>query len=120
MSTDLSVLPKTLKWFHLDQNNSGGYFIQNDVVSEDVFVQAYNAEQATAIARNIVKDYSEYCECCGERWWECFDDSEGTEVPSRYGKSIYEEYKPFDSKGYATLHYLNGVVDYYPKNYSWK
>lgn len=68
---DLALLNSTagLKWFEIDQNNSGGYYIENDVVGSKLFVQAPSAEEANAIAAELTEPYSEYCECCGERWY---------------------------------------------------
>lgn len=50
------------------QNNSGGYFIENKVVSKYVVIQANTKEKAIEILADVTEDYSEYCSCCGERW----------------------------------------------------
>lgn len=103
-----------LKWFHYSQNNSGGYFIENDEVSEDLFVQAEDANQANKKAFEVTEDYSKYCECCGERWWISAGDKDGCEVPTIYETKITEKYKPFKIDTYATLHYADGrVVKFY-------
>ena len=57
-----------LKWYHFRQNNSGGYFINNDNVGEDVFIQASSVSEVKQKAEEIFDEYREYCECCGERW----------------------------------------------------
>lgn len=108
---DLVVTEKKLKWFHYNQNNSGGYFIQNDVVAEDVFVQAFSAAEASAIVSPALEEYSQYCECCGERWYYWQDDEDGTDEPEKYGESIFNSYKTFGSDGYAILYWHNGLVD---------
>lgn len=35
-----------LKWFNFNQNNSGGYYIENDEVGSDVYIQAVDAKTA--------------------------------------------------------------------------
>lgn len=57
------------------QNNSGGYFIENEVVSKYVVIQVNTEEKAIEILAEITEDYSEYCPCCGERW-STFTDEE--------------------------------------------
>ena len=87
---DLSALNGTLglKWFEFDQNNSGGYYIENDVVGSRVFVQAPSAEEASNIAADLTEPYSEFCECCGERWHLYKAESEGYDVPTVYDKPV--------------------------------
>jgi hypothetical protein len=100
----------TLKWFHFDQNNSGGYFITNDVVAEDVYIQAENAEQAVARAKAIFAPYSAYCECCGERWSYYVRDKDGYDVPTNYDVPITDMTAgPFRKQ--AKLHHYDGTVE---------
>lgn len=99
-----------LKWFRFRQNNSGGYFISDDMVCEEVFIQDVSAEHAVIRANAIFADRSEYCECCGERWsTEYVSDDDGTVEPECYGVSIYQT-----ARGYfqneARLHYFDGRV----------
>lgn len=56
------------RFFVFSQNNSGGYFIKNDDVSSYVIIEATNHKDAQSKAEDIFENYSEYCECCGERW----------------------------------------------------
>lgn len=56
------------------QNNSGGYFIENEVVSKYIVIQATTEEKAIEILADITIGYSEYCPCCGERWSSFTDD----------------------------------------------
>lgn len=100
----------TLKWFHFDQNNSGGYFIVNDVVAEDVFIQEASAEEASQRAVKLFEPYSEYCECCGERWYPHARESEGYDVPTRYGRPITEQ-GPGLFRKQARLHHYDGVIE---------
>lgn len=96
-----------LKWFHYSQNNSGGYFIDNDDVSHDIFVQAESAELANIKAEKITADYSEFCDCCGERWYIYADDGDGTETPEIYGEKLFSV-KPSPYRNRAILYFANG------------
>jgi hypothetical protein len=53
---------QSMKWFLFEQNNSGGYFIDNDSVCETVFIQARSAHEALNMAEFLFAPYSEYCE----------------------------------------------------------
>lgn len=52
-----------------DQNNSGGYFIDNEDVSVFVAVEGYDKTDAYHRFTSIIEPYSSYCPCCGERWF---------------------------------------------------
>lgn len=53
-----------------DQNNSGGYFIDNEDVSVFVAVEGYDKTDAYNRFKTIIKPYSSWCPCCGERWFD--------------------------------------------------
>lgn len=55
------------KFYIYDQNNSGGYFIVNKDVAPYVIIESNSRKYADLLFNEIVKDYSSYCECCGER-----------------------------------------------------
>lgn len=99
-----------MKWFYFDQNNSGGYFIQNDQVGHGFFVQAETAREADTKAEKIVEDYSDYCECCGERWYINSRDEKGYDAPEIYGTPLSEMAKDFGQERYV-LHYADGRVE---------
>lgn len=101
---------QSMKWFLFEQNNSGGYFIDNDSVCETVFIQARSAHEALNMAEFLFEPYSEYCECCGPRWGYCVDDSDGTDVPMIYGVSIYESADGLFRKK-CILHYADGCIE---------
>ncbi|MER2039995.1 MAG: hypothetical protein ABS944_17765 [Solibacillus sp.] len=106
------------KYFTAHQNNSGGYFIQNDDVKEVVIIQAENAIIANKLLLQITEEYSEYCSCCGERWDEFWDDSEGTDVPEIYGTSVYETSESLFRKS-AIIYHANGrkeIVEFSKKD----
>lgn len=46
-----------LKWWHFNQNNSGGYYIESDVVGTDVFIQAKSSREAADKAYALFEDY---------------------------------------------------------------
>jgi hypothetical protein len=94
-----------LFWYHARQNNTGGRFVVNDEVAEDVFFQAPRVGIAEAMANEFLDSLGS-CQCCGDRWNGLDDDA--YETPTKYGAP----YKPRDSE-YATearLHYLNGRI----------
>ena len=103
-------LKGNLLWFAFSQNNSGGFFIQNDSVDHYVMVQAPSAAEAVEKANEIFSDYSEYCECCGERWSTYFiDDSDGSELPMIYGEPVTHAEKGM-FREFAILHLWDGRV----------
>ncbi|PKF14023.1 hypothetical protein [Macrococcoides caseolyticum] len=52
-----------------NQNNSGGYYIQNDEVNKMVIVEGYDESHCQSRLKEYLQDNSDYCECCGERWY---------------------------------------------------
>jgi hypothetical protein len=50
------------------QNNSGGYFIENEEVHCYVAVEEIDKARAINKFYEIVRPYSSFCPCCGERW----------------------------------------------------
>ena|SRR5690625_74189 len=75
------------KFYTYDQNNSGGYFIVNEDVDVYVIVEAESELEADNILSGIVEDYSDYCDCCGERWGSHIGET-GTESPTIYGRPV--------------------------------
>ncbi|CQR26013.1 hypothetical protein BN1356_02358 [Streptococcus varani] len=73
------------------QNNSGGYWIENEDISSEVVIQACQLSDAVAKLEEILaidSEYKSYCSCCGPRW------SPGSPI----------EYKTVDFKGLDTGH----------------
>ncbi|MGG1662479.1 DUF7296 family protein [Brevibacillus sp. NRS-1366] len=75
-------------FFHIRQNNSGGYFIENDDVAINLIIEAVNAKEAERKMYEITADYSQYCSCYGERWSCWIDDDDGTDEPTVYGEQL--------------------------------
>lgn len=99
------------KFYTCFQNNSGGYLIQNDDVDLFVCVEAKNLLEAKRKFKRILKNYREFCSCCGVRWSDDFlSDDSGYDVPSIYGEP-YHLYKNsyFCSLGCIIIYYLNGT-----------
>jgi hypothetical protein len=98
-----------LKWYHYSQNNSGGHFIVDDMVANDIFVQARNAAEANLIAEKITEDSAmSWCECCGERWYISAYEDSGMPVPSTYEGPYYPGGLFRDE---ARFHYYDGRVE---------
>jgi hypothetical protein len=98
-----------LKWFRFSQNNSGGRFVTDDNVCEEVFVQARNAAEAVAKAEAFC-DNSDSCPCCGDRWSFWVDNSDGTDEPMLYDEPVRTATKGmFREK--AMLHHYDGRIE---------
>lgn len=98
-----------LKWFRFSQNNSGGYFVENENVCEEVFVQARNAAEAIAKAETFC-DNSDSCRCCGDRWSFWVEDSDGTDEPMFCDEPVRMA-KKSSYRGKAKLHHFDGHVE---------
>jgi hypothetical protein len=93
-----------LKWYHFDQNNSGGYFVNNDDVGEDVFIQALSSAQASTAFYELDTESDNWCECCGERWGAPDEQDQ----PNVYGKMLADSYSPYSSQSHAVLYFSDG------------
>lgn len=95
------------------QNNSGGYYIQNEDVGAFVIIEGNDCRHITERAKDIFEDYSEYCSCCGERWefWMLDDDEDLDKIPMIYEHKA-NEYKEKWYKGdKIIIHYLDGTKE---------
>lgn len=101
-----------LKWFHFNQNNSGGSFVVDENVSHHVFIQAANAADAIAVGEKFF-DNSDSCECCGDRWSYFMRDEDGEPTPLVYDKPL-DQHKDFWMADWGRLHYYDGRVEVYP------
>jgi hypothetical protein len=110
------------KFYTYSQNNSGGYFELNkkDGIAEYVIIEAKNAKQAHNTASDLFASYSNYCECCGERWSYYADDEDGRDEPTIYSeparKQIEENMaKKSSFRTSAAIHHYNGDVEWIGK-----
>ncbi len=100
-------------FFTFRQNNSGGHFVEDEDVCENVIVEAHSPEDANLRADDI-GIYFDGCEqgldcsCCGDRWNEIYEDEKGTEIPMIYGKDVTKIYAGMYSSK-VIIHHLDGT-----------
>ena len=105
-----------LKWISFNQNNSGGYYIQNEDVSALVCIQGKSLDQIKRKAESLFSGNDSYCECCGERWSTWVDEGDMMDEPYYYDKPLKELFDAYGDESYATLHLHNGEVRYVKKH----
>lgn len=96
-----------MKWYEFTQNNSGGNFLVNEKVCHRLFIEAEDIKHASQIAESLgvyfngVNDGTD-CECCGDRWYEPFQN---IEFPLKYSESVIfktvEEYAQYLANSYG-------------------
>ena len=80
------------------QNNSGGYFIEDENVSSNVIIEAENEAQADIKFDEIIdkkSKYTNHCPCCGERWNGVDETYENVEVDITVAKQL-KKHRDFD------------------------
>jgi hypothetical protein len=114
---------KNLLWYCFDQNNSGGSFVIDQDVAQDVYIQAHSSEEAIGIAESVGIYFDGVekemdCECCGNRWSR-YDADDGYPVPTKYGENVLdgldvvdEDPKDKDHPSFI-LYYYNGDKELY-------
>ena len=95
-----------MKWYHFNQNNSGGYFYFSEDVGEHVFIQAINEDVAENMFSEMDTGSENWCDCCGQRWYGC----EEQEAPEVWGQLITSGVKLHSKDGYVVLHHANGTI----------
>jgi len=101
------------KFFTFSQNNSGGYFIEDDKhgVSGYVIIEAPGESEANSKLREIGENtdgFWDYCPCCGPRWYD-LDELDGNPEPMIYGTPISEtEGGYFHERCF--VHYIDGTI----------
>jgi len=104
------------KFYTYDQNNSGGRFSNSEKegISEYVIIEAMDAKHANTRAEEI-GIYFDGCEtgndcsCCGDRWYTA-NESDGSDVPSIYGKPLADMEKSYFQEC-CFVHYLDGKFE---------
>jgi hypothetical protein len=103
-------------FYHFSQNNSGGSFIEDEILglSNAVIIEADSATEANDIAINkgIYFDGCSDgvdCDCCGDRWYPV-DEGEGKDEPMMFGKPAKEYLDDWFCE-YGYIHYKNGVIE---------
>lgn len=83
----IETVTKEVVWFEYRQNNSGGSFQIDNDVSIYVLIQAEDRVSANRKAEEVgiyfngVSDGRD-CDCCGDRWYEPWDELEDFSVYS--------------------------------------
>lgn len=101
------------KFYTYIQNNSGGYFVNDNKhgICETVIVQAGSARSAWKRLKSIGKDvegFWDFCPCCGERWNDWMGATDGTKQPTYYGDPIEKAPSGFFRER-CFVHYLDGT-----------
>ena len=109
------------------QNNSGGDFVVDKKrgIAQYVIIEADSAKKADLKAEQIGlyfegTDYGRDCRCCGDRWYRADDGMDEDEVPSVYGKSVYEWQLSRPTRRRASdgfIHYADGQVKSFDRIY---
>ena len=114
--------PKTPKFFHFSQNNSGGSFHINETVAHHVIIEAYDALGANTRAMEIGIyfngcDTGADCSCCGDRWSEQWREDNGDDTPLIYGDppETYEDYFTKEGQPVCHIYRLDGSKATYRK-----
>ena len=97
------------RYYLLNQNNSGGYFITDDNlgIGENIIIEARNYQDVLNKIQKFnskYKGFFEYCSCCGERWY--YDEDYFEEAPFEIDLGIY--YYESDT---IYVHYLDGTIN---------
>jgi hypothetical protein len=84
-------------FFTFNQNNSGGGFDfdKDEGITHNVIIEADDAKGANQRALDIGLYFEgcadgRDCSCCGDRWYPQYEDREGDEVPSIWGRPLGE------------------------------
>lgn len=106
-------------FYLFNQVNSGGFFVVDEKVTQNVIIEATSADDANIRAETIGiyfdgVNQGEDCECCGDRWGKVSDD-DGTDEPLLYDKPPEEHFPWFLKEGvpYCRVYFLNGNVKEY-------
>lgn len=98
-------------FYEFDQNNSGGYFVENETICHRLFIEAdseyeaiFKAEELGCYWDGVAKGID--CECCGDRWY--FPDQVDVNNIEEYAQSLADKW------GWTTpdarIFYKNGRV----------
>ena len=82
-------------FYTFSQNNSGGYFVENEKygIGEYVIIEESTPELAFKKLMSfdsVIKGFLHSCRCCGDRWFNKPIDS--SENPEIWGENVYESY----------------------------
>lgn len=100
-----------MPFWDIRQNNSFGTFDRNDVVRENVIMEADTEAEATKKLEAILDSYNQSgdCPCCGDRWNIYFWDG-GHDVPSRYSEPVeFVEGEEAEVRASTIIYYKDGT-----------
>jgi hypothetical protein len=102
-------------FYNLSQNNSGGYFLEDDEVGvcENIIIEVNDITELEDRFDEIaakVPGFHDYCECCGERWHLPWRNESGDVEPMMYGESVYT-IDPEMFRSRCFIHFLDGRVE---------
>ena len=108
----------TTKFYTFNQNNSGGLFEHDESagIGYSVAIEATSAKDALRRAEDIGIyfngcDAGLDCSCCGDRWSDWMDESDGTETPTNgYGEGSFKGGWGIPSY----IHYMDGRIEAVP------
>lgn len=103
------------KFWNFSQNNSGGYFVSDEIygVCEEIIVEAQTSDEAWSRLESIGENVSGFwnsCSCCGDRWSNWLDDDDGEDVPSIYGEPL-DKVECSYLRGKCFVHYCDGTIE---------
>lgn len=99
------------KFYTVNQNNSGGFYIKNENVAEYVIIEAIDVCHAQSRAEKILENYRSYCPCCGPRWNDSWlSEEDGKETPMIYSEPI-KDYLSWVKNAVAIIHYIDGTKE---------
>ena len=112
--------PKTTKFFHFRQNNSGGSFKVNEAVAHNVIIEAYSAKEANARAVEIGIyfngcDTGADCNCCGDRWSAAWGDGDASPLIYDEDPELCHEHFAKEGQPMCHVHYRDGSKTTYRK-----
>ena len=106
-------------FYHYSQKNSFGVFdrYSDKGIGTDVIIEAYSAHDANKKGKKIGIYFDGVekgidCPCCGDRWYEAYDDNKGTINPTIYNKAL-DEIESGYSREEVYIHYLDGSIECY-------
>ena len=97
------------RYYLLNQNNSGGYFITDDTlgIGENIIIEARNYQDVLNKLQEFKSKYKgffKYCSCCGERWY--YSEDEFEEAPFEINLDVFHY-----GSDIIYVHYLDGTIN---------
>lgn len=80
-------------FYHFSQNNSGGDYVVDNNVKENVIIEADSPAEANNIAKTVGIYFDgvtkgEDCPCCGDRWSPLWSHEKGDDVPKVFSQEV--------------------------------